>query len=69
MNSTQNYMTNVVGAGPTDATILAARKSPPAIQPTDDRVLETDPTYGVKWEEKGRPQTILPHPPQEYVWR
>jgi hypothetical protein len=67
MNATQTYMTNL-GYGPTDAQVLAARQSPPAIQPTDDRVLETDASFKVKWEENGRPQTILPHPPQEYVW-
>ena len=65
MNATQ--ILNQVG-GPTEAQVLEARQSPPAIQPTDDRVLETDASYKVKWEEKGRPQTILPHPPQEYVW-
>ena len=65
MNNTQ--ILNQVG-GPTEAQVLAARLSPPAIQPTDDRVLETDHSYKVKWEENGRPQTILPHMPQEFVY-
>lgn len=67
MNATQNYMTSL-GLGPTDAEVLAARKSPPAIQPTDDRVLATTTAFVTKWEENGRPQTILPHVPQEYVY-
>ena len=67
MNATQIYMTNL-GYGPTEAQVLAARQSPPAIQPTDDRVLETSPQYKVRWESNGRPATILPHMPQEYVY-
>ena len=66
MNATQ--VLNQVG-GPTEAQVLAARQSPPAMQPTDDRVLKTNSTYKVKWDNNGVPATILPHPPQDYVWR
>ena len=65
MNATQ--VLNQVG-GPTDAQVVTARQSPPAIQPTDDRLLKFDATYKVKWDNNGIPATILPHPPQEYVW-
>ena len=54
-------------------------KPPCAALPTgDDRILEVSrsimafgatASYGVKWEVNGRPQTILPHPPIDYVCR
>jgi len=65
MNATQAL--NQVG-GPTEAQVLAARKSPQAILPTNDSLLEVSASYGVKWEVNGVPQTILPHMPQDYVW-
>ena len=58
MNATQAL--NQVG-GPTEAQQLAARQSPPAIQPTKDDL--------GKYDVNGVPQTVLPHPPQEYVWK
>jgi len=65
MNATQAL--NQVG-GPTEAQVLEARKSPPAVLPTNDSVLKTDASYRVKCDANGIPQTILPHMPQEYVW-
>jgi hypothetical protein len=59
-NPVQDWMLNVAGVGTTDATIAAYRKSPPAIQPTVDDL--------GKYEQNGRPITVLPHPPQEYIW-
>ena len=65
MNATQ--LLNQVH-GPTDAEVITWRLPPPAIQPTKDTVLKTTPSYRVKWDDNGIPQTILPHPPQEYVY-
>ena len=65
MNATQ--ILNQVD-GPTEAEVLEARKSPPAVLPTDDRVFKTDASYRVKWDNNGIPQTILQHMPQEYVY-
>lgn len=54
MNATQDYMTNTLKIGPTDAQQLADKKSPPAIPPQ---------------EVNGVPQTDLPKPPPNYVWK
>jgi hypothetical protein len=53
-------------------------KPPYAALPTgDDRILEisssivscnSTASFGAKWEVNGVPQTVLPHPPADYVW-
>ncbi len=58
-NPVQEYMVTVLGVGTTEATQVAYRKFPPAAQPTVDVLRSVN----------GVPQTILPHPPQEYVWK
>jgi hypothetical protein len=58
MNATQAL--NQVG-GPTQKQQEAYFKSPPAAQPTVDDA--------GKYDENGVPQTVLPHPPIDYVWK
>lgn len=61
MNATQDYMQNTLGVGTSDTNQTNYRKSPPAAQPTADDL--------GKATQNGRQITVLPHPPQEYVWR
>jgi hypothetical protein len=58
MNATQKL--NQVG-GPTEAQQDAYHKSPSAAEPTVDDC--------GKYDVNGVPQTVLPHPPQEYIWK
>ena len=60
-NPVQNWMVNVLtpAVGTSDVIVQAELKEPPAQLPTKDTLLSVN----------GVPQTILPHPPVDYVWR